>query len=56
MDFTFGIITDGKSDNFIKLIIQSIINNNIPNYEIIIIGNTNIIPNDKIMIFKYLTK
>ena len=53
MDFTFGIITDGKSDNFIKLIIQSIINNNIPNYEIIIIGNTNIIPNDKIMIFKF---
>ena len=52
MDFTFGIITDGNSDNFIKLIIESIIRNNIPNYEIIIVGNTCIIPNDKITIYK----
>ena len=53
MDFTFGIITDGNSDNFIKLIIESIIRNNIPNYEIIIVGNTCIIPNDKITIYKF---
>ena len=42
MNFTFGIITDGNNDTFIKLIIASIINNQIPNYEIIIVGNTSI--------------
>ena len=40
MDFTFGIITDGKNDEFIRLIIQSIENNHIPVYEVIIVGNT----------------
>jgi hypothetical protein len=42
MDFTFGIITDGRSDNFILQIIYSIELQNIPNYEIIIVGNSNI--------------
>jgi len=42
MDFTFGIITAGNSDNFITEIIKSIENNNIPNYEIIIVGNSKI--------------
>ncbi|NCA20560.1 MAG: glycosyltransferase family 2 protein [Crocinitomicaceae bacterium] len=42
MDFTFGIITAGNNDNFITEIIKSIENNNIPNYEIIIVGNTKI--------------
>lgn len=55
MDFTFGIITHGNADNYIKLIIESIIKNNIPNYEIIIVGNANIQinDNDKIKIFKF---
>ncbi len=44
MDFTFGIITDGKNDEFIRLIIQSIENNHIPVYEVIIVGNTKIEP------------
>jgi hypothetical protein len=35
MDFTFGIITLGDHDNFIIQIIESIIKNKIPNYEII---------------------
>jgi hypothetical protein len=42
MDFTFGIITQGDNDYFINIIIDSIIKNNIPNYEIIIVGKTTI--------------
>ncbi len=53
IDFTFGIITDGKSDKFIDIIIDSIINNNIPNYEIIIVGNSCIMPNDKTKIIPF---
>jgi len=40
MDFTFGIITDGKSE--LLQIIESIKEQRIPNYEIIIVGNTSI--------------
>lgn len=40
MDFSFGIITDGSSDHNISLMIDSIERMNIPNYEIIIIGNS----------------
>jgi GT2 family glycosyltransferase len=53
MDFTFGIITDGKNDNFIIDIISSIINNKIPNYEIIIVGNTKIVNSENIKIFLF---
>jgi len=53
MDFTFGIITSGGYDYFINEIIQSIINNNIPNYEILIVGNTKINKTDKIRIFEF---
>ena len=53
MEFTFGIITDGTNDNFINQIIQSIYNNNIENYEIIIIGNSNISQNDKIKVIPF---
>jgi hypothetical protein len=42
MDFTFGIITDGKNDKLLLKMIHSIHMNNIPNYEIIIVGNTNL--------------
>jgi len=42
MDFTFGIITSGGSDNYINIIIDSIVKNNIPYYEIIIVGNSKI--------------
>jgi hypothetical protein len=41
MDFTFGIITSINSCNYINDIIISIENQNIPNYEIIIIGQIN---------------
>ena len=47
MNFTFGIITTGNNDNYINRIIHSIENNKIPNYEIIIVGNTNIKGNNK---------
>jgi hypothetical protein len=43
MNFTFGIITGGGNEVMINEIIDSIEFENIPNYEIIIVGNTNII-------------
>lgn len=43
MNFTFGIITAGQNDIVIEEIIESIIKQKIPNYEIIIVGNSNII-------------
>lgn len=42
MNFTFGIITGGNKDNRIKIIINSIREQKIPNYEIIIVGNSKI--------------
>jgi hypothetical protein len=53
MEFTFGIITTGHNDNFINIIINSIENNKIPNYEIIIVGNTNITGNKYTKIFTF---
>lgn len=50
IDFTFGIITNGSSDNFLCQIIDSIKIQNIPNYEIIIVGNTNIKQEDDTVI------
>jgi hypothetical protein len=46
MDFTFGIITDGNSCQFVQNQIDSIKKQNILNYEIIIVGNCDI-PTDK---------
>lgn len=42
MDFTFGIITGGHNNIMINSIIDSIESQNIPNYEIIIVGNSNL--------------
>jgi hypothetical protein len=53
MEFTFGIITNGNNDTFLNKIIQSIINNNIPKYEIIIVGNTSIKSNNTISVFYF---
>lgn len=53
MEFSFGIITNGNNDCFINKIIQSIINNNIPKYEIIIVGNSKIECNDIIKIINF---
>ena len=39
IDFSFGIITSPDSINDINLIINSIRKQNIPNYEIIIVGS-----------------
>jgi hypothetical protein len=39
---TFGIITNGQNDDMISTVIVSIITQNIPQYEIIIVGNTTI--------------
>jgi hypothetical protein len=42
MNFTFGIITAGNNDTILSMVIESIIKQNIPCYEIIIVGNTSI--------------
>lgn len=42
MNFTFGIITDGHQDNRLQKIIESIVNLQIPNFEIIVVGNTSL--------------
>jgi hypothetical protein len=53
MDFSFGIITDGNSDLNLLIIINSIYQQNIENFEIIIIGNSKIKKNDKINIINF---
>ena len=42
MDFTFGIITDGKRDHFVEEMVSSIERLKISNYEILIVGNSNV--------------
>lgn len=42
MEFTFGIITSGTEDENINIIIDSIEKQNIPVYEILIVGNSKI--------------
>ncbi len=42
MEFTFGIITSGTEDENINIIIDSIEKQNIPTYEIIIVGNSKV--------------
>lgn len=50
MDFTFGIITGGGNDSYLNQIIDSIEAEDIPNYEIIIVGATSINRNKTILI------
>lgn len=42
MDFTFGIVTDGSVDENINHIINTIEIQNIPNYEIVVVGNSKV--------------
>jgi len=63
MNFTFGIITGGGADNRILKIINSIKEQKIQNYEIIIVGNSEIngdfiknIPFDETIKPKWITK
>jgi hypothetical protein len=42
MNFTFGIITDGNNNHYLNSVIDSIEKLNIPEYEIIIVGNTDL--------------
>jgi hypothetical protein len=42
IDFTFGIITGGYNDSFLYRTVESIRNLKIPNYEIIIVGNSDV--------------
>lgn len=52
MDFSFGIVTSGLEDARINEIIDSIEKQNIPNYEIIIVGNSKVI-RDKTQIIEF---
>lgn len=57
MNFSFGIITDGTSDERVKQIIFSIEKQSIPNYEIIVVGNSKCFgKNVKIIPFDETTK
>lgn len=51
MDFTFGIITNGGSDFILKEVINSILYEKIPNFEIIVVGNTKITENITVINF-----
>jgi hypothetical protein len=52
MNFTFGIITSGQNDTILPVIIDSIIKQSIPHYEIIVIGSTTVVhPSVKIIPF-----
>jgi hypothetical protein len=51
MDFTFGIVTNGNNDVFLTEIIDSIKKEKIPNYEIIIVGNTKLTENIQVVNF-----
>jgi hypothetical protein len=42
MNFTFGFITSGNNDTYLNIIIDSIEFLKIPQYEIIIVGNSNV--------------
>lgn len=63
MKFTFGIITEGRSDQFLNQVIDSIEQQNIPEYEVIIVGNslvsrknTKVIPFDESVKNAWITK
>ena len=63
MNFTFGIITNGENDVFLNEIIKSIHHQKIPNYEILIIGNSEVdgemvkvIPFDETIKSTWITK
>lgn len=52
MKFTFGIITSGTSDSLLNACIDSINNLEIPEYEIIVVGNTELVkPKTKVIPF-----
>jgi len=63
MDFTFGIITNSGNDDMVNLIIDSIENQNISKYEVVIVGGEYInrknvvhIPFDESIKPKWITK
>lgn len=53
MNFTFGIITSPGSDIFIQQIVDSICEENIPNYEIIIIGGNTAYNSDELKVIPF---
>lgn len=42
MSLTFGFVTDGKNDEMLEIGIKSILNSNIENYEILVVGNSSL--------------
>lgn len=63
MNFSFGIITDGNNDTYLNQVIDSIEVLNIPNYEVIVVGNskidrdkTNVIPFDETVKKAWITR
>lgn len=64
MEFSFGIITDGNSVNRVNDIVNSIVSQNIPNFDIVVIGGTPLpeqpclkhVPFDETVKEKWVTK
>lgn len=57
MNFTFGIITSGNSDEVLNACIDSINNLEIPEYEILVVGNTKLNkPNTRVISFDETVK
>lgn len=50
MKFTFGIVTSGSADNLVNIVIDSIENQNIPEYEVLVIGNSSVSRNNTTVI------
>lgn len=42
MKFTFGIVTSGSADDFVNIVIDSIETQNIPEYEVLVVGNSSV--------------
>jgi glycosyltransferase involved in cell wall biosynthesis len=52
MEFTFGIVTNGTAD-YLQTVIQSIVDQQIPRYEIIIVGNTQVKETETITVIPF---
>lgn len=46
MKFTFGLVTSGTSDQSVNLVIDSIERLNIPEYEVLVVGNSSVTRNN----------
>jgi hypothetical protein len=53
MNFTFGIITTPQSCGFLQILVDSITEQNIPNFEIIVVGGINAVDDDVLKVIPF---